>query len=109
VKLYEAVQMPEQTGSAQASRPSVLVAENWPDARLVFFRLRPGQEVATHTSASSVFVSVLSGRGFLTGAEGERPVSGGMIAAIAPREAHGMRAGDSELVLAAVIAPRPGG
>lgn len=107
--LYEPARMPELAGSSPTNRPAVLVAENLPEARLVLFRIRPGQEVATHTSASAVFISVLSGGGFVSGAEGESPVRAGMVAAITAGEPHGMRAGDEELVLAALIAPRPGG
>ncbi|MGE5926018.1 MAG: cupin domain-containing protein [Gemmatimonadota bacterium] len=109
MNLYDPAGMPELTGREQGTRPAVHIAENSPDARLLLFRLAPGQTVATHTSASSVFIAVLSGHGFVTGEEGERPVTAGMVAAIAPREPHGMRAGASELVLAALVAPRPGG
>lgn len=109
MNLYDPADMPELTERPQGPRPAVHIAENWPDARLLLFRLAPGQAVATHTSASSVFITVLSGRGFLTGGEGERAVTAGVVAAIAPREPHGMRAGESELVLAALVAPRPGG
>jgi quercetin dioxygenase-like cupin family protein len=109
MNLYEPAAMPELTERLPGVRPAVHIAENWPDARLLLFRLAPGQAVATHTSASSVFITVLSGSGFLTGGDGERAVTAGMVAAIAPREPHGMRAGDAELVLAALVAPRPGG
>ena len=74
----------------------------------MIFRLAPGQQVATHTSASSVFMTVVSGSGFVTGGDGERAVTSGDLLAIAPREPHGMRAGDHELVIAALITPRPG-
>lgn len=109
MNIYEPVRMPELGGNSQANRPAVLVAENRPEARLIFFRIAPGQAVATHTNASSVFISVVSGEGFVTGAEGERPVSAGMVVTMASREPHGMRAGEMELVLAALVAPRPGG
>jgi quercetin dioxygenase-like cupin family protein len=108
MRLHDPGHAPEFAGPADGARPAVRIAEDSPDARLVFFRIAPGQRVATHTSASSVFIVVVSGSGFVSGAEGEREVSAGMIAAIAPREPHGMRAGAEELVLAAVIAPRPG-
>ena len=65
-------------------------------------------KVAEHTSASNVFLSVVSGAGYVTGAEGERAVDAGEIIAIAPREPHGMRAGGEQLVIAAFITPRPG-
>ena len=109
MNIYEPVRMPELAGSSTANRPAAIVVENPPEARLVLFRIGPGQEVATHTSASAVFISVLSGGGFVSGAEGESPVRAGMVAAITAGEPHGMRAGEEELVLAALIAPRPGG
>lgn len=101
--------MPALADASEGSRPSVLVAENRPDARLIFFRIAPGQQVEVHTSESSVFITVLAGRGFLVGADGDSAVHAGMVAAFAPHEPHGMRAGGEALVLAALVAPRPGG
>lgn len=89
-------------------RPAAALAHDHDDGRLVVFRLEPGQAVPVHTSTSSVFLSVVSGRGFVTGADGERPVEPGTIVAYDPREPHGMRAGDERLVIAALITPRPG-
>ena len=84
------------------------LAHDHDDGRLVVFRLAPGQAVPSHTSASSVFLSVESGHGFIAGPEGEVPAHPGMIAAFEPHELHGMRAEDQELVIAALITPRPG-
>ena len=95
--------------SAGRDRPAVAVVHDHADARLVVFRIAPGQQVAAHTSSSSVFLTVVSGRGFVSGGEGERDVRAGDVLAIAPREPHGMRADAEELVIAALIAPRPGG
>lgn len=95
--------------AASPGRPAVSVLHDCDDGRLVVFRLGPGQRVAPHTSVSSVFMTVVSGAGFVTGAEGELAVTAGETVTFAPRELHGMRADDHELVLAAVIAPRPGG
>jgi quercetin dioxygenase-like cupin family protein len=56
-----------------------------------------------------VFMTVVSGSGLVSGGEGEHAVKAGDVLAIAPREPHGMRAEREELVIAALIAPRPGG
>lgn len=40
--------------------------------------------------------------------EGELPVGAGDMIAFAPDEPHGMRAAGGQLVLAALITPRPG-
>ena len=108
MRLHDPVHAPELARSPERTRPAVSIAEDSPDARLVFFRIAPGQRVATHASASSVVLVVMAGSGFVSGSDGEREVRAGMIAAIDPREPHGMRSGAEELVLAAVIAPRPG-
>jgi quercetin dioxygenase-like cupin family protein len=95
--------------SAGRDRPAVAMLHDHEDARLVIFRIAPGQQVASHTSSSSVFMTVVSGSGLVSGGEDERPVNAGDVLAFAPREPHGMRAEREELVIAALIAPRPGG
>jgi mannose-6-phosphate isomerase-like protein (cupin superfamily) len=51
---------------------------------------------------------ILEGSGIVTGGDGERMVRTGDIVAYDQREPHGMRATSERLVIAAVIAPRPG-
>jgi quercetin dioxygenase-like cupin family protein len=94
--------------AANPSRPATAVVHDGPDARLVVFRLSPGQAVAPHTSTSTVMLAVLGGRGLVSGAEGERPVVPGDVVVYEPGELHGMRAPDEELTLLATITPRPG-
>ncbi|HEU4829719.1 MAG TPA: cupin domain-containing protein [Gemmatimonadales bacterium] len=94
---------------ARPGRPGFALAHDHADARLVVFRIDPGQQVAPHTSPASVFLVVTSGSGFISGADGERAVAAGAIAAFAPGERHGMRAAEEQLVIAAFIAPGPGG
>jgi quercetin dioxygenase-like cupin family protein len=94
--------------SANPTRPATAVIHDTDDARLVVFRLAAGQEVAPHTSASSVLLTVLEGSGTLSGADAERVCRAGDVVAYAPGELHGMRATDGELLLLATIAPRPG-
>lgn len=94
--------------AAHPGRPAVAVALDTADARLVVFRLAPGQEVPSHTSSSTVILSVVSGAGVIAGGATEVAVATGDIVSFTPGEPHGMRAEDGELVLLATITPRPG-
>jgi quercetin dioxygenase-like cupin family protein len=89
------------------SRPATTIAHDCADARVVVFRIEPGQEVTRHTSPSTVMLTIVSGNGIVTGAEGDRAVRAGELVTYDPKEPHGMRATDETLVIAAVIAPRP--
>jgi quercetin dioxygenase-like cupin family protein len=89
-------------------RPATALLHDAPGARLVVFRIEPGQEVAPHTSSSTVILSVVSGSGVVLGAEGERDVRAGELVVYEPHELHGMRAREEQLVIAAAITPRPG-
>jgi len=94
--------------AANASRPATAIVHESADARLIVFRLGPGQSVPPHRNASTVTLTVVAGRGFASGDDGERPIGPGTAVVYAPNETHGMRAADEELVLLATIAPRPG-
>jgi mannose-6-phosphate isomerase-like protein (cupin superfamily) len=50
---------------------------------------------------------IVSGSGSVAGADGERAVRAGDLVAYDNNEPHGMRATGEQLVIAAVIAPRP--
>ena len=95
--------------SANPSRPAATLIHDSADARVVVFRLDPGQQVPVHTSASTVLLTVITGSGVVTGAGEDHEVSAGDIIAYGAGEPHGMRAMAGQLVIAAVIAPRPGG
>ncbi|MBX6332705.1 MAG: AraC family ligand binding domain-containing protein [Gemmatimonadaceae bacterium] len=88
-------------------RPVSTLVHDAPGARLVVFRIAPGQRVAPHTSPSTVVLSVVSGSGLVSGRDGERAVSAGTVVTFEPNELHGMRATDETMVILAVIAPRP--
>ena len=94
--------------AANPTRPATTIVHDSADARLIVFRLSPGQSVAPHRSASSVTLTVISGTGLTSGADEERRVTAGDVVTYEPNEMHGMRAMDDELVLLATIAPRPG-
>lgn len=102
------------TGAAAAAavsntpdRPAAALLHDHDDGRLLVFRIEPGQQVPVHTSVSSVFLTVMSGSGYVSGADGERAVVPGNVIAYAPNEPHGMRAVTERLVLTALITPRP--
>ena len=106
--MHDAVALATRAVSASGSRPATAVIHDSPDARVVVFRIEPGQAVPVHTSPSTVLLTVLSGRGLVSGGEGEREVGPGELVAYDPRAPHGMRATDGQLLLMAIIAPRPG-
>ena len=94
--------------SANPAKAATATVHDSADARVVLFRIDAGKAVPVHTSTSSVLLLVVSGSGTVTGAEGDRDVRTGDMIAYAPSEPHGMRATTERLVIAAVIAPRPG-
>ena len=98
--------------AANPERPATAILHDSPDARLVVFRIAPGQAVPPHRSTSTVQLTVLEGTGMLTGeiggAPSEHPCQAGDVVLYAPEELHGMRAHDAELLLLATITPRPG-
>lgn len=108
MNVQSAIALARDARTAASGRPATMIAHDSADARVVLFRLEPGQRVAEHTSASSVVLFVLEGSGFVSGSGDERAAKAGDIVTYAPREVHGFRAGDERLVVAAVIAPRPG-
>lgn len=97
--------------AARADRPATATVHDSADARLIVFRVLPGQAVAPHTNPSTVVLTVLSGFGLVTGGQEERAVGPGAVVVYAPEERHGMRAAADAaepLVLLATVAPRPG-
>jgi len=108
MKRYDLGAAARSAVSASPDRPAVAILHDQDGGRVVVFRIAPGQRVAQHTSASNVVLAVVSGTGYITGAEGEEKVNPGELVAFAPREPHGMRADRDELILAAHITPRPG-
>jgi quercetin dioxygenase-like cupin family protein len=108
MKLYDLHAAARSAVSASPDRPAVAILHDQDGGRIVVFRIAPGQRVAEHTSASNVLLTVVSGTGYVTGAEGEQKINPGELAAFAPREPHGMRADRDELILAAHITPAPG-
>jgi len=94
--------------SAQPSRPATALMHDVPDARVVVFRIEAGQEVAPHTSTSTVLLAIIEGSGTVSGASGESTVRAGDLVTYEVGELHGMKAGSERLVLVAIITPRPG-
>ena len=108
MKVLSALGAARDAVSAQPSRPATALLHDVPDARAVVFRIDPGQEVAPHTSTSTVMLSVVSGSGTVSGASGESSVKAGDLVTYEVGELHGMKAGAEQLVLVAFITPRPG-
>lgn len=94
--------------AANPQRPATAVIHDTDDIRLVVFRIAPGQQVAPHTSHSTVTLSVLEGRGTISDGEGERECMKGDVVVYERNELHGMRADNDEFLILAAIAPRPG-
>ena len=107
MKTCDPVAIARAAVAAHPSRPATSVVHDSADVRLVVFRIAAGQAVPVHMNPSTVVLHVLSGAGLVTGADGEQAVSAGAIITYAPGEPHGMRATTAELILLAVIAPRP--
>lgn len=93
--------------AANPTRPATAVLYDSPDARVIVFRIAPGQVVPPHRNESTVMLTVVSGRGIVSGGDDERAVDPGEVVVYEPSELHGMRAVDDELVLVATITPRP--
>ncbi|MCC6316625.1 MAG: cupin domain-containing protein [Gemmatimonadaceae bacterium] len=108
MKTYDASALAANAVSARPDRPAMTLVHDSPDVRVALFRIEPGQQVAVHTSPSSVLLHVVSGSGIVSGADGvEQRVSAGAIVTYEPGEPHGMRADSETFTLAATIAPRP--
>lgn len=103
---------PRQAASDAVSRdprrPATAIVYDSPDARAIVFRLAEGQQVPPHRSPSTVMITVMFGRGMVSGDDGEKEVQAGDVIVYEPNELHGMRARDESFVLLATIAPRPG-
>lgn len=108
MKTIDVRQVAADAVAANASRPATATVHDSADARLVVFRIAPGQTVPPHRNASTVTLTVISGRGFARGGDTERTLAPGETVIFEPNELHGMRAESEELVLLATITPRPG-
>ena len=109
MKLLDAITAARAAVAPNTAKPATAIIHESEDARLVVFRLAPGQQVPPHQSASTVMLRVLEGSGILSGADGaEHACVAGDMVVYEPKETHGMRSGDEELLLLATITPRPG-
>ena len=108
MKVYDVPALAASAVAANPTRPAMALIHDTTDARVVLFRIEPGQEVPVHTNASTVLLTVISGTGIVIGGDAERAVKAGDVIAYDTGEPHGMRAAAERLVIAAVIAPRPG-
>jgi quercetin dioxygenase-like cupin family protein len=107
MKTYEPMGIARKAVAFHSGRPAMTLMHDSVDVRVIVFRIAVGQAVPMHTSPATVLLYVLSGCGQVSDAEGDHAVHAGTIVAYEPREIHGMRAISEELVLLAIIAPRP--
>jgi quercetin dioxygenase-like cupin family protein len=89
--------------SSNPTRPATAVLHDEPAVRLVVFRIEPGQQVAPHTNPGTVLLTVLSGRGTISGDGETHEVGEGSLVAYSPGELHAMRAGEEPFCLLATI------
>lgn len=89
--------------SSNPTRPATAVVHDAPAVRLVVFRIEPGQQVAPHTNPGTVLLTVLSGRGTISGNGETHEVGEGSLVAYSPGELHAMRAGAEPFCLLATI------
>jgi quercetin dioxygenase-like cupin family protein len=108
MNIYHMPDLALSAESADATRPATAIIHDSHDARIVLYRIERGQQVPVHTTSSTVLLVVISGRGVVAGAGGEHEVHVGDIVVYDVGEPHGMSAGREQLVIAAVLAPRPG-
>ncbi|MGH7619012.1 MAG: cupin domain-containing protein [Gemmatimonadaceae bacterium] len=108
MKIYDAPTLAAAAVAPKGGGPATVLLHDCGDARVVLFRINPGQVVPVHTSSSTVLLTIMSGTGTVIGEDGERTVKPGDIVAYTEHEPHGMQAADEQLTIAAVIAPRPG-
>lgn len=108
MKILDPVRQAAQAASARSDRPGVAILHDSPAARLVVFRIGPGQQVAPHRSTSTVLLSVVEGSGVILHSDGETPAGAQAVIAFEPNELHGMRADEVPFVVLATITPRPG-
>ena len=94
--------------AANPTRPATAIVHDSADARLLVFRIAPGQSVAPHTNLSTVMLTAIAGHPVVTGRDEEREIAPGDVVVYEPNELHGMRAVGEEAVLLATITPRPG-
>ena len=107
MKTYDPTTIARNAMPFHSGRPAMTLMHDSADARLIVFRIPVGQEVPKHTSTATVFLYVLSGCGQVSDAKGDHAIHVGTVVAYEPHEIHGMRAISEELVLLAMIAPRP--
>ena len=110
--LYDVLTIADKAASGNRDKPATAIVSDSAAARVIVFRIDPGQAVALHKSTSTVMLTVLRGNGIISG-----PIDGtvsdheaniGTVIAYEPGELHGMRAVSGTFVVMATITPRPG-
>ena len=89
MNVYHVPDLAAAAVAANATRPATALIHDSADARVVVFRIEPGQQVPVHSSVSTVLLIVISGAGVVAGATGDRDVHAGDIIAYDVNEPHG--------------------
>lgn len=87
-------------------RPRTQLVHDSDNMRLVLFCIKAGQEVPHHSSSSEVVVCTLKGEGKFYIGEQEMALCAGCLAVCPPNQSHAIKA-DKDLVVLAMISPRP--
>ena len=95
-----------QFPAARADRHATALLHDEANVRIVAFTLAAGQEIAVHSSPSTVVVHVLAGSGLFLG-KNDSVLQAGDSAVYEPNEPHGMRASNDGLRFLALITPSP--
>lgn len=108
MKVHHLPSVASLAANPSPGRPATTIVNDSPDARLVLFRLDPGQTIPAHSNPSTVLMTIVSGGGIVSSPAGDHVVRAGDLVVYEPNELHGMRAESEQLVILATIAPRPG-
>lgn len=108
MKVHHLPSVASLAAAPAVGRPATTIVTDSPDARLVLFRIDPGQAISPHSNASTVLMTIVAGSGTVSGPDGDHVVRAGDLITYEPNELHGMRADGEQLVILATIAPRPG-
>jgi quercetin dioxygenase-like cupin family protein len=96
----------EELCQFDTERPLSLLVHDSDKARVALFCLKAGQEVPPHTTSSEVVLFVVRGRGRAVVGEEEPEVERNSLVVCPPEAPHGFKA-EEDMVVLAVIAPRP--
>lgn len=112
MQLHDVLTIADNAISGNRDKPATAIVHDSADARVIVFRIDPGQAVALHKSTSTVMLSVLRGSGIISGpvagAVADHEAQVGTVVVYEPGELHGMHSDTATFIVMATITPRPG-